>query len=180
MKITRVWAMPNKWTFTIKPIKELIIRYMGNSTPWADPFAGMYSPAQIRNDINPSRNAEYNLDALAFMRTLESNSCAGVLFDPPYSFHKLSKLYSDTIKPKDPTAKTYRASMKKEIGRVLQTDGISISFGWNTNGVNSGIQQYEILEVLIVPHGDSRNDTLVTVQQKIQSTIEEFDCNGYT
>ena len=25
MKIERIWAMPNKWTFTIKPIKELLI-----------------------------------------------------------------------------------------------------------------------------------------------------------
>jgi len=24
MKIERIWAMPNKWTFTIKPIKELL------------------------------------------------------------------------------------------------------------------------------------------------------------
>ena len=24
MKIDRIWAMPNKWTFTIKPIRELL------------------------------------------------------------------------------------------------------------------------------------------------------------
>jgi hypothetical protein len=24
MRIERIWAMPNKWTFTIKPIRELI------------------------------------------------------------------------------------------------------------------------------------------------------------
>jgi len=24
MKTERVWAMPNKWTFTIKPIRELL------------------------------------------------------------------------------------------------------------------------------------------------------------
>lgn len=24
MRIERIWAMPNKWTFTIKPIKELL------------------------------------------------------------------------------------------------------------------------------------------------------------
>ena len=171
MKITRVWSMPNKWTFEIPAIRELITRYMGDSKPWADPFAGMYSPAHIRNDINPTRNAEYNLDALEFMQTLEDNSCVGVLFDPPFSFHQLSTTYRDTVTLKDPTSRTYRSEMKKEIGRVLKADGIAISFGWNTNGVNSGIQQYELLEVLIVPHGSSRNDTLVTVQQKVQEIL---------
>lgn len=24
MKIDRIWAMPNKWTFTIKPIAQLL------------------------------------------------------------------------------------------------------------------------------------------------------------
>lgn len=27
MRINRVWAMPNKWTFTIKPIKELLVSH---------------------------------------------------------------------------------------------------------------------------------------------------------
>lgn len=26
MKIERQWAMPNKWTFRIKPIKELLMQ----------------------------------------------------------------------------------------------------------------------------------------------------------
>ena len=28
MIISRVWAMPNKWTFTIKPIRDLLDRYI--------------------------------------------------------------------------------------------------------------------------------------------------------
>ena len=39
MIINRVWAMPNKWTFKVKPIGELVSRYVGdgkgccNATP---------------------------------------------------------------------------------------------------------------------------------------------------
>jgi hypothetical protein len=33
IKINRIWAMPNRWTFTIKPIKELINAYFRKEIP---------------------------------------------------------------------------------------------------------------------------------------------------
>jgi hypothetical protein len=44
MKIERKWAMPNKWTFTIKPIAELLKEEVTEGM-WCDPFAGKNSPA---------------------------------------------------------------------------------------------------------------------------------------
>jgi len=42
MIIERVWAMPNKWTFTILPIKKLLKEEVyGDSV---DPFCGENSP----------------------------------------------------------------------------------------------------------------------------------------
>ena len=38
--INRVWAMPNKWTFKIKPIAELVARYVGYGYGWIDPLGG--------------------------------------------------------------------------------------------------------------------------------------------
>jgi hypothetical protein len=38
MRIDRVWAMPNKWTFTIKPIKKLLEEEVQNWYLWSDPF----------------------------------------------------------------------------------------------------------------------------------------------
>ncbi len=65
MKIERKWAMPNKWTFTIKPIKELLKEEV--SGEYADPFCGLNSPARITNDINPDVLADYHMDALDFL-----------------------------------------------------------------------------------------------------------------
>ena len=62
MKINRVWAMPNKWTFKIKPIEDLLFRYNVNSG-WVDPFAGMNSPAEFTNDIE-GRNAKIIISPL--------------------------------------------------------------------------------------------------------------------
>jgi hypothetical protein len=40
MIINRVWAMPNKNTFDILPIKNLIYKYLDNQATWIsiDPF----------------------------------------------------------------------------------------------------------------------------------------------
>ena len=57
MKMNRAWSMPNKNTFTIKPIKELIEIYIGelkDKNPNAiiiDPFANQSKLADITNDL---------------------------------------------------------------------------------------------------------------------------------
>lgn len=62
----RIWAMPDKWTFNIQPIKELIYRYCGDGKGWIDPFAGENSPAEITNDLNPERPTTFHLHAKEF------------------------------------------------------------------------------------------------------------------
>ena len=84
MRIERIWAMPNKWTFTIKPISDLLNEEI-NGGVWCDPFAGENSPADVTNDLNEKRKADFHMDALKFLKTLETESFDGVLFDPPYS-----------------------------------------------------------------------------------------------
>ena len=54
MLIEKIWAMPNKWTFTIKPIKALLEQELTDGI-WVDAFAGENSPAKYTNDINPAR-----------------------------------------------------------------------------------------------------------------------------
>ena len=86
IKIARVWAMPNKWTFTIKPIAELLNEEINaKGECWCDPFAGENSPAGVQNDINPDTPAKHHFDALTFLKTLQRREYDGVLYDPPYS-----------------------------------------------------------------------------------------------
>src|SRR3990167_11369382 len=98
MKIERIWAMPSKDTFTIKPIAELLKRYVGNGIEWIDPFAGNYSPAELTNDHNPKTKAKYHEEAIEFVETVKSSIgktkfslLAGALFDPPYSYRQVSE-----------------------------------------------------------------------------------------
>lgn len=92
MIIERKWAMPNKHTFLIQPIKKFLSEELTVGT-WIDPFCGYNSPAEITNDLNPNIPAKHHMDALAFLRSIASESVDGVLFDPPYSPRQVRECY---------------------------------------------------------------------------------------
>ena len=93
MEIDRVWAMPNKHTFRIKPIADLLLECVGDGYGWLDPFAGFNSPAEYTNDLDPETNASFHLDALEFLISTETGTIGGVLFDPPYSPRQVAECY---------------------------------------------------------------------------------------
>ncbi len=166
LKINRIWAMSSPWTFTIKPIKNLLDRYVLPGEKWCDPFAGKHSPAQIRNDLNGEH--EFCMDALDFLKTRKEKEFDGVLLDPPYSYRQISEHYKKAgIKVTGwHTGAGYNSALKNEIARIIEIGGIVICFGWNSMGV--GINRgFKMLELLLVPHGGSKNDTIVTVEQKL-------------
>jgi hypothetical protein len=170
MIINRVWAMPNKWTFQIPPIAELLARYVGDGKGWIDPFAGATSPAEITNDAERD-DATFRMDALEFAhhlaRSPATGSFAGVLFDPPYSVEQCLRRYTPKFKGTAGRAE-YWARCKDTIAVILAQGAIGISFCWDSTGfgVNRG---FVIEEILLVCHGACHNDTIVTVERKIQS-----------
>lgn len=162
MKIDRIWCMPSKWTFGMKPIKTLINYYIDDN--WIDPFAGLNSPAMITNDIEESRNADINMDALDFLKTFGDESVDGVLFDPPYSVEQCLRKYTPKCKGTAGRAE-YWAKCKDEISRILKHKGISISFCWDSTGIGKK-RGFKIIEILLVCHGACHNDTIITVETK--------------
>jgi len=159
MKLNRVWAMPSIWTFSIKPIKELLDRYV--TLGWADPFAGMNSPAEFTNDIE-GRGANFQLDALEFLKQLQDESVNGVLFDPPYSTEQCLRRYTPKQNGTAGRAE-YWAKCKDEIKRITKNGGTVISFCWDSVGMGKK-RGFEIIEILLVCHGACHNDTIVTVE----------------
>ena len=160
MIINRIWAMPNKNTFLIKPIKELLSKYI-NDGEWCDPFANNNSPAKHTNDINPEMNTTHHLDAVEFLKLFDDNSIDGVLLDPPYSLHQVTVSYAG-YGGRRVIALT---PVYDEIKRILKPNGICISFGWGSNGISKK-RGFNIDEILLVPHGGHHNDTIVTVERK--------------
>jgi len=163
--------MPNKATFTIKPIKCLVSSYVQvDGVGWADPFAGYNSPAEYKNDLDESVPVSFHLDALDFLRLFPDEFLLGCILDPPYSITQARDCYNghgmDKLAIK-PTSMQYWAEVKNQMRRVLVVGGLAICCGWSSMGLGLG-RGFEMLEVLLVPHGGSKNDTIVTVEVKVQ------------
>lgn len=164
--------MPNRWTFQIPPIAALLARYVGDGKGWIDPFAGMTSPAEFTNDLNPKSPATSHLDALEFLQSL-AGKYEGVLFDPPYSYQQMKECYSD-IGSGGITARhatNFYGDLRAAITPLIKAGGIAISCGWNSIGMGK-THGWELVEILLVCHGRAHNDTIVTVERKWQQSME--------
>lgn len=165
IEFRRIWAMPNARTFSIKPISELLDRRVSGYS--IDPFSNLARRATVTNDIDPVYGCDYSLEALEFFALFRTGDVDCVLFDPPYSPRQVSECYTKvgrTVTAKD-TSAAFWANAKKEVSRVTKTGGIALSFGWNSGGIGKKYG-FEIIEILLVPHGGAHNDTICTVEQK--------------
>lgn len=166
ISIERVWAMPNKNTFSIKPIHDLIVEELTDGL-WIDPFANTNKLASVTNDLNPDYDTDYHMDALDFMKMFDSNSVDGVLYDPPYSPRQVSECYNNVgyNVTWDTTKASFWGNHKREISRIVKIGGKVITFGWNSGGIGYKYG-FEIERILLVPHGGWHNDTICTVEVK--------------
>ena len=158
--------MPSKWTFSMWPVRILISRYLGPG--WVDPFAGACSPADVKNDIE-GRGNEFQMDALEFLHSRDADSAAGVLFDPPYSTEQCLRKYTPKQGGTAGRAE-YWALCKDEIARIVSPGGTVISFCWDSTGMGRR-RGFELVEIKLLCHGACHNDTIVTVETKIQGRL---------
>ena len=173
IKFNRIWSMPSRHTFTIKPIRELLARYIQQQQQqqvWIDPFAGYNSPATITNDLNPKCPTDYHLEAIDFLQVIKERkeTVYGVLLDPPYSPRQVKECYEGLgLKvTQSATNKQFWTKTRKFIAQEFKPK-VVISCGWNSQGLGKNLG-YSIIEILLVAHGGSRNDTIVTVEQPIE------------
>jgi hypothetical protein len=164
-KLVRVWDMPNRHTFLIPVVQSLLRRYVDSGTRWVDPFANDHSPAQFTNDINPQTQTKEHLDAVEFLKGFGPDTIYGALLDPPYSLHQCTASYAgyggQRVNALTP--------VYDELARIVEPSGLVLSFGWNSNGLGIG-RNFEMIEVVLIPHGGHHNDTIITVERKMHAT----------
>lgn len=168
--------MPNKQTFHIKPIQDLIddlfvYHGLARTLSACDPFVGR-SPFADRckytNDLDPDIEASSHTDALEFLQSIDDNAVDLMLFDPPYSPRQVSECYKrlgHTVNMQT-TQSSYWSNLKKEISRVVRQGGSCVTCGWNSGGIGNSYG-FEINEILLVPHGGWHNDTICTIERKV-------------
>lgn len=167
IKYERRWAMPNRWTFRIQPIAELLDKEIEGFT--IDAFAGMSEIADLRNDLNPNTPSQSHKDSLEFLQALESECADTVLFDPVYSPRQLAECYKSfgrKVTQADTQQKTW-SRWADEYARVTKLGGKAISFGWSSGGLGMN-RGFTIEKIMLVPHGSGHNDTIVVVERKFR------------
>lgn len=165
--------MPSSETFSLPPVSSLLRRYIPSvhSLIVVDPFARNSKWGTLTNDLNPNTEAMYHMPAEIFVLDQADTGTADVvLFDPPYSPRQIAECYQQ-VGRKCSTEETQNArlykSVKDGLDRMLRLGGIAICCGWNSMGFGKN-RGYEMLEILLVPHGAAHNDTIVTVERKLQ------------
>lgn len=173
--IRRVWAMPSKNTFDVAPMRSLVKSYLHTSRVSVDPFSRNKRWATYTNDLNPETAAEHHMDALDFLLMLRERQVITdlIIFDPPYPVDQCKTSYAGFGAHFDgkavQTAWGDWAQHKDAANAILAPQGVVLSFGWDSNGF--GVSRgYELVEMLIVCHGAGHNDTICTVERKIEST----------
>jgi len=171
MIIERAFAFPNKLTFQIKSIRKLIYEELIAGVV-IDPFANNSKIASITNDLDPECDTDYHLDALDFLKTFQRDTVDMVLYDPPYSPRQVSEHYKRLGKTvnMETTQASYWSKLETEISRIVRAGGKAITCRWNSKGVGKR-HGFKITRILLVNHGDFRNDTIVVVEKKVQSSL---------
>ena len=167
VKFSRTWAMPNKNTFSIPPIREFVLRYLHGVS--VDPFARDCQLANYTNDLNPETTAQYHMHAVAFLEMLANKGVSAdvVLFDPPYSPRQISECYAAAGKKAgmvDTQNAALYAKCRTAIQNICGPGSIVLSFGWNSCGIGKGWQTEEIM---LVAHGGAHNDTICLAERKL-------------
>lgn len=151
----QIFAMPNKRTFQIKPIHQLISEE--KAWEFIEPFPY-------------AENGKFKQEALEYLMSIKSNSVPGVNFDPPYSPRQLKEAYDSVGQSWDGTNSLW-SQWESEIARIIMPGGKCIKFGWNSHLIRN---DFEITRFLLVNHGSHHNDTIVTVQRKMNNSLDNI------
>jgi len=163
-----------KWFRKILSEVGRILHYSNGRIDWdmtiCDPFARNCTlGGKYTNDMNEETHAFNHMDALEWLKTLDSNKFDLVLFDPPFSEVQADRKYGEATNIY--TIPGYVPACMKEIQRILKPGGWFLKFGYNTNSSHS---DFEIKRVWNVHFGGNKNDVLVSYFQMNQTTLKEW------
>ena len=87
--------MPSPQTFTMRPVRQLLVRYIRSGTRVLDPFAGNSLVGTRTNDLNPLTRAQDHMEADDFFDKVRGEGVLYhvILFDPPYSPRQVQECY---------------------------------------------------------------------------------------
>lgn len=147
----------NRYTFSVGPIRAWVERSCEGRV--LNLFAGktLLNADETRNDLDPSMNASYRLDALAFLRTWTGERFHTILLDPPYAFRKSMEMYNGIV------CSPFR-QLKDEAVNCLYPGGKVITFGYHSI-VMGKQRKFQLEKIALFSHGGAIHDTIASVER---------------
>lgn len=157
MRITYLKTPLNKYTFSVKPIRDWVETQCVGRT--LNLFAGKtkLNIDEVRCDIDLTMKADYYMDALDFL-TENTENFDTVLLDPPYSYRKSMEMYNG-----------HKSSRFNQLKDLIKSKRV-ITFGYQS--VSMGKKRgYTQEEILLMSHGGAIHDTIAVVE--VSPIVEE-------
>ena len=164
--------MPTPDTFSCAPIGNFVKRYLSQSKVSIDPFSRNKRWATYTNDLNPETEAEHHMKADKFLSMLVAQNVKAdlIIFDPPYSLSQAKEVYAKFGEQQFTLADTQNVGAwqveKRLCNKLLLPGGVFLHFGWHSNGLGKKYH-CQIIELLLVAHGRSHNDTICLAEVKV-------------
>lgn len=154
--------MPRKWTFQMPKTRAWVESHLTGDV--LNLFGGVVRlPRAVHNDIETRHllDGDINRDAYDLsLWTDLSGHFDTVVFDPPYSAHQRVVSYGLAGRRQQCVSHA-----RDVVEYVLKPGGRVISLGWNSTGMSVG-RGFSKLDLLVVNHGGSHNDTLVLLEKR--------------
>jgi len=144
--------------YTFKPIK--LKRWVEDNSfgKVLNLFAGktILDLDEVRNDIDKSMIAVYNMDALDFVNSWNECKFDTIILDPPYGYRKSMEMYNGNLNSRF-------KQVKDIIPNILYKNGQVITFGYHSisMGMSRGFKQKKIL---LMYHGGAIHDTIAVIE----------------
>ena len=160
--------MLSRWTFEYQPARQLIREYMHGRV--LNACAGKttldHDGEIVRNDLNPKRDADTNVDVAKIADHFPAQSFDTVLFDPPFDEKQAETKY-DGLHAMD----VYSAL--EGFNELVRPGGHVLTFGWNSWGMRS-FSAFERIETRLFQRGPIHRDMIVAVDSRTSGAIGDF------
>ena len=133
----------HRYPFSVRPIRQWVEEHCEGSV--LNLFVGItrLNVDELRNDADKEADADYYMDALAFLENWEGKPFDTILLAPPYA---------------------YRKSMKDAIIKHLKPAGKVITFGYHTVVMGQS-RGFEVEKIGVFSHGGAIHDTIASVER---------------
>lgn len=172
-------AAIGRWTFQTKKVRDALLPYLEGRV--LNAFAGKTALSdykrginEVRNDLNPEREADYHYDAAELGDLLTEESFDVVVLDPPFSQSQADEHY-DGLHARN------MAGVRKSVAPLVKPGGCIVEFGWSLWDTSDYFELFQREEKLLFRRGiPDRQPVLMTVSRKGQMTLTDtvFEADG--